>query len=136
MSNPPEHKHLQERLSTLRVALLNLHKALVDSERVSYEQAVGPIQSPNHFLQLLTGDPWFAWLQPFSQLIVTMDIALEEKEPLTLVGFETLLKQAKLMIMASETGERISGHYYVALQRDPAVVMAHAEVSKLVRTHP
>ena len=52
---------IRQRLSGLRNALLVLHKALVDSERVSYEQTVGTIPSPNHFLQLLTGDPWFAW---------------------------------------------------------------------------
>jgi len=39
--------------------LLQLHKALVDSERISYEQTMGPIPSPNHFLHLLTTDPWF-----------------------------------------------------------------------------
>src|SRR5208282_2596213 len=71
---------IQHRLQVLRDALLDLHKALVDAERVSYEKTLGVIQSPNHFLQLLTTDPWFAWLQPLSQLIVAMDEALEEKE--------------------------------------------------------
>src|SRR5450432_1658118 len=127
----PEHEDLRRRLSALRLALLDLHKALVDSERVSYEKTVGAIASPNHFLQLLTRDPWFAWLQPFSQLIVAMDEALEEKEPLTMAGWDALMKQTKLLLVASESGEGFSGHYYAALQRDPDVVLAHAEVSKL-----
>jgi hypothetical protein len=128
----PEHEDLRRRLSELRLALLNLHKALVDSERVSYEKTVGQIQSPNHFLQLLTHDPWFAWLQPFSQLIVAMDEALEEKEPLTMAGLDALAKQTKLLLVASESGEGFSGHYFAALQRDPDVVLAHADVSKLI----
>ena len=57
----------RRQLSQLREAVLELHKALVDSERVSYEQNLGTIPSPNHFLQLLTNDPWFAWLHPLSQ---------------------------------------------------------------------
>src|SRR2546429_6774654 len=68
----PEKERVKRRGADLRNALLSLHKALVDSERVSYEQAIGAIQSPNHFLQLLTRDPWFAWLHPLSQLIVAM----------------------------------------------------------------
>lgn len=124
---------VRRRLSELRHALLTLHKTLVDSERVSYEQAVGPIQSPNHFLQLLTRDPWFAWLQSFSQLIVAMDEALEEKEPLTTAGVDALVKQTGLLLVASESGEEFSGHYYAALQRDPDVVLAHAEVSKFIK---
>jgi hypothetical protein len=129
----PEHEHLRQRLSALRLALLELHKALVDSERVSYEQTVGTIPSPNHFLQLLTTDPWFAWLQPFSQLIVAMDEALEEKEPLTPAGAEAFVKQASSLLVASEEGEGFSRHYFDALQRDPDVVLAHGEISKLIR---
>ena len=52
----------REHLAQLRAALLQLHKALVESERHSYEQNIGSITSPGHFLQLLTTDPWFAWL--------------------------------------------------------------------------
>jgi hypothetical protein len=129
----PEHEHLRQRLSRLRDALLALHKTLVDSERVSYETTVGRIRSPNHFLQLLTTDPWFAWLQPCSQLIVAMDEALDEKETLTPSALDALVKQTGLLLVASENGDGFSGHYYVALQRDPDVVLAHADVAKLIK---
>ena len=134
--NPPspEQERVRRRLTELRSALLNLHKALVDSERISYEKTVGQIQSPGHFLQLLTHDPWFAWLHPFSQLIVATDEALEEKAPLTMAGVDALVKQTGLLLVASENGEGFSGHYFLALQRDPDVVFAHAEVAKFV--HP
>lgn len=122
-----------QQLSQLRVALLALHKALVDSERISYETTVGQIQSPSHFLQLLARDAWFTWLQPFSQLIVAMDEALEAKTPLTPANGAALVKQARRLLVASEDGEGFSGHYYAALQRDPDVVMAHAEVAKLIK---
>jgi hypothetical protein len=128
----PEHERAQRRLAEVREALLALHKTLVDSERVSYEKTVGQIPSPNHFLQLLTGDPWFAWLQPFSQLIVAMDEAGEEKEPLTMTGVDRLVEQTRKLLVASESGDGFSGHYFVALQRDPDVVLAHAGVAKLI----
>jgi len=123
---------LQQRLQPLRNALLDLHKALVDSERVSYEQTIGTIPSPNHFLKLLTSDPWFAWLHPLSQLIVAMDEALDEKEPLTSAGVDALVNQTRLLLVASETGDGFSKHYFDALQRDPDVVLAHAVVAKLL----
>jgi len=121
----------RQRLTELRHALLKLHKTLVDSERVGYEKTIGKIRSPNHFLQLLTTDPWFAWLRPLSQLIVAMDEALDADEPLTVAKVDALAQQAKLMLVASETSEGFSGHYHEALQRDPDVVLAHAEVVKL-----
>ncbi|TAL06130.1 MAG: hypothetical protein EPO07_02360 [Verrucomicrobia bacterium] len=123
---------MNDSLPELREALLKLHKALVESERVSYEQTLGKITSPNHFLQLLTNDPWFAWLHPLSQLIVAMDEALDAKEPLTPAMVEPLVRQARALLVASETGEGFSRHYDDALQRDPDVIFAQAEVAKLL----
>jgi hypothetical protein len=122
----------QQRLQALRNALLELHKSLVDSERVSYEQTVGTIQSPNQFLQLLTSDPWFAWLHPLSQLIVAMDEALDAKEPLTPAAVDALETQTRRLLVVSEEGQGSSRHYFEALQRDPDVVLAHAKVAKLL----
>src|SRR5580700_2340407 len=95
----------RQRLQDLRNALLHLHKTLVDSERVGYEKTVGAIQSPNQFLNLLMNDPWFAWLQPISQLIVAMDEALEAKEPLTDAAADALIKNAGQLLVATEAGE-------------------------------
>ena len=122
-----------QRLSGIRQALVTLHKALVDYDRVRYEKAVGPIRSPNHFLDLLTRDPWFAWLHPISQLIVSMDQALDEKEPLTAAIVEALVRQAGLLLVPSETGHDFSKHYFDALQDDPDVVLAHAAATRLIR---
>ncbi|MGP8199016.1 MAG: hypothetical protein ACLQU4_05875 [Limisphaerales bacterium] len=124
---------VKHKLQRLRNELLKLHKTLVDSERVTYEQTMGAIRSPNHFLQLLTHDPWFAWLQPVSQLIVVMDEALEEKEPLTAANVDALFRQARLLLVVSEEGEGFSKHYFDALQRDPDVVLAHAEVARILK---
>src|SRR4051812_1018173 len=70
-------------LVSMRDAVLRLHKALVDSERVEYERTMGPISSTNEFLRLLSNDPWFAWLSPLTRLLVNMDEALESEEQLT-----------------------------------------------------
>lgn len=121
----------RSRLENLRVSLLTLHKALVEYERVEYERTIGKIQSPNHFLQLLTNDPWFAWLSTLSQLIVSMDEALDEKEPLTPAVVQALITQSQRLLVPTESGDGFSRHYYEALQRDPDVVLAHGQVAKV-----
>jgi hypothetical protein len=86
-------------------------------------------------LQLLTNDPWFAWLHPLSLLIVAMDEALDPKAkiPLTAESVQALVKRTSEMLVASETGEGFARHYFDALQRDPDVVMAHAAAAKWFR---
>jgi hypothetical protein len=119
-------------LQQVRNGLLRLHKALVESERVTYEKVVGRIQSPNQFLQRLIDDPWFGWLQPLSQLIVAMDEAQDAPESATDAHAKALIQRARLLLVASEEGQGFSRHYFEALQRDPDVVLAHADVTKIL----
>ncbi|MFZ5861677.1 MAG: hypothetical protein ACOYXR_02325 [Nitrospirota bacterium] len=128
----PEPDGLRQRSLALRQALLGLHKALIDSERVGFERTMGTISSPNHFLELLTSDPWFAWLHPLSRLIVSMDETLDRDTPLTHAGVDAMLSQSGGLLVATEHGNGFSGHYFEALQRDPDVVLAHAEVVRLL----
>jgi hypothetical protein len=123
---------LRQPLVDLRDKLLDLHKAIIESERQRYEKAVGPIQSPYHFLQLVTRDPWFAWLHPLSNVIVTIDEVLEEKEPLTDAGAGALRDQVRSLLVAEENAPDFSGHYFAALQQDPDVVLAHGAVVKVL----
>ena len=143
MSNllPSEYQRIRQHLQEIRKPLLNLHKALVDSERVSYEKTIGQIVSPNHFLQLLTDDPWFAWLHPLSELIVAIDEALDAKTPPEQAVLLALVQRAYDLLAASETASETANHgfakhYFEALQRDPDVVVAHAEVAKFRRSRP
>ena len=60
-----------------------------------------------------------------------MDQALDSrKTPLTAVAAEALIKQTRQLLVASDEGEGFSKHYYDALQRDPDVVLAHAQAAK------
>lgn len=124
---------MREELTGLREALLHLHKTLLDSERASYESAMGKISSPYQFLQLLTTDPWFAWLAPMTHLITAVDEMLDAKEPLTKAGMDAVVHQAKNLLVPSEAGEGFSRHYDEALQRNPDVLYAHAAMAKLLR---
>lgn len=113
---------------------MHLHKTLLESEKVSYEATFGKISSPYVFLQLLTNDPWFIWLTPFTHLITAVDEMLDAKEPLTVAGVEAVVHQAKNLLVATEAGEGFSRHYDEALQRNPDVVFAHAAAAKLIRS--
>lgn len=128
---------IRQRLTELREAMLPLHKALLEFERVGYEATFGKIQSPYQFLKLVMDDPWFTWLTPMTQLITVMDEMLDaKKEPLTVAGVDAVAERVKTLLVATEGGEGFSRHYDEALQRDPDVVLAHAAVAKLIRAQP
>lgn len=123
----------EKAVSQLRDALLALHKTLIDSERVGYEETFGAISSPNEFLRLLLNDPWFTWLRPLSGFVSALDEALDDKEPMTVEQAGRFVVEAKALLTPSEQGEGFARHYFIAIQRDPDVVLAHANVTRLHR---
>jgi hypothetical protein len=120
-------------LDNLSRALLQLHKALLDDERMSYERVHGRIASNGEFLQLVLGDAWFAWLRPLSQLMVRLDELMEEGEESAHTEIIDLLTSARTLLMPTEEGDGFGRQYHDALQRGPDVVLAHAAVMALLR---
>jgi hypothetical protein len=118
---------LRRKLDEAHRALLRVHKALIDHERTRYERVRGPISGPGEFLQILIGDPWFAWLRPVSELAVQIDEYTISKDPVDPAAGEALLEQAKALLRPEEGNEAFAGGYYRALQDSPEVSAAHGE---------
>src|SRR5579864_7323189 len=68
------------RLDTLRPALLQLHKTLLDAQRVRYERDNGRVESRGELLDLVLKDPSFEWLRVLSALIARLDELAESEE--------------------------------------------------------
>lgn len=128
----PEQRARDVSLDNVFHALLRLHKALLDDERISYERVHGRIPSNGAFLQLVLNDAWFAWLRPLSQVIARFDELSEEHEPSALEEMQALLVAVRTLLMPTEAGEGFSRQYHDALQRSPDVVLAHAAARALL----
>ncbi|MCL5745910.1 MAG: hypothetical protein M1541_18625, partial [Acidobacteria bacterium] len=116
----------------LRNGLLHLHRVLLQSERGVYERDIARINSPFELLGLVIHDPWFAWLRELSGLVAMVDETLEEKEPADADEADRLIAEARALLVPNETGTGFEKKYFEALQRDPDVVMAHAQAVKLL----
>jgi catechol 2,3-dioxygenase len=123
----------RQRLRALRATLLHLHKVLLEDARHAYEMDRGRVGSTANLLQLVINDPWFAWLHALSELVVRMDQTVEAESPATESDAAALVEQVGGLLTASESGDGFSRRYYEALQRQPAVVLAHAEVRRLLK---
>jgi hypothetical protein len=121
-----------QHLRAVRLQVLQLHKALLNSERLVYEQFYGPIPSPSEFFQLVISHDWFDWLRPISQLIVQMDDVLKSKDPITSSEVTALLDQTRSLLQPDESGTHAEKQYFRAIQRDPEIALMHAEISSLL----
>ena len=121
----------RDRLTQLRNGLLKLHKALLDSERAVYERDVARITSTGQYLQLVLNDPWFAWLHELSKFIVLVDETLDFDDPPIPADADRLIGQARDLITPSGNGASFGRSYFEAMQRDPAVVLAHRDMMRV-----
>jgi len=64
---------------------------------------------------------------------VRIDESVAPEAPATEADATVLLDQVESLLTASETGEGFSKRYYEALQRQPAVVLAHADVRRILK---
>ncbi|MBH0200734.1 MAG: hypothetical protein HP496_00125 [Nitrospira sp.] len=127
-----EQRNRNTSLDNLFSALLRLHKALLDDERVAYERVHGRVPSNGAFLQLVLNDAWFAWLRPLSQSIAKLDELSESDEAASSEEIPALLASVQALMVPTEEGEGFSRQYHEALQRSPDVVLAHAAVRALL----
>jgi uncharacterized protein with von Willebrand factor type A (vWA) domain len=110
-----------------------LHKSLLDCERAAYERDVARITTTGQYFQLVMNDPWFQWLRELSQFVVLIDETLDEKDPpASAETLERLIAQARAILVPAEEGTGFARRYFEVLQRDPAAVLAHRDMLKLM----
>ena len=125
----------RQKLVALRLALLRLHKTLLDMERREYERVNGHV-STGELFRLVIDHEQFAWLHNISEFVVLLDEALAAEAPVTPNDTHGAIMIARKMFAPSELGDAFQKLYFAAIQRDPAVVIEHAELARLFSNEP
>jgi hypothetical protein len=125
----------RQKLIALRLALLRLHKTLLDMERREYERANGHV-STGELFRLVVDHEQFSWLHNLSEFVVRLDETLSGETAVTPQDTHSAIMLARKMFAPSEAGDAFQKRYFDAIQRDPAVVMEHAELARLFANEP
>jgi hypothetical protein len=119
--------------SELRHALLDLHKSLMDAQRVRYERLHGRIATNGEFLGLVLEHPQFAWLRALSALIARLDewIDDEKREPEDLTAMV-----AALQALTEKDGANavFSNAYWEIVNEVPEATIAHVKLTRALES--
>ena len=121
------------RLNELRNRLLALHKALLEDAKSQYEMDRGRVNGTGALLQLVINDPWFAWLHQISERIVRIDGMTMTDSTSSEADAKALVEQIDKLLVPSEAGDTFARRYFEAIQRQPAVVLAHGDVKRVLK---
>jgi hypothetical protein len=118
----------------LRHSLLDLHKSLLDAQRIRYEREHGRISTSGVFLGLVLEHQAFAWLRTLSALIARFDEWIEEQAAQfpsedDLPGMIDALRE---LVRADGTHEVFSRPYWEIVNSEPAVLIEHVKLWRLL----
>jgi hypothetical protein len=119
----PERAELRAALRELSKALLPLHRALIQAARDDYAFAHGKTVTPAQLLQLVTDDPFFAWLKPMTSIIVEIDEMVR-------TDFEADAARSVAARVAELFGGALNERWVPLLQRDVDLAIAHASIRR------
>src|SRR5216117_2257145 len=119
------------KLDKLRRALLQLHKALVDAQRIRYERENGRVESRGELLELVLEDASFEWLRVLSALIARLD-ELEEADDRDASGEMRGVIEKLRTLVRFEGNEGFTGPYREIVEAVPDALVAHVQLSRLL----
>lgn len=101
---------------------MDLHRALIEAERVVIERARGRLTA-TALWQLLIEDPTLAWLSTLSAVIVRLD------EGVAVADEAAVRATVQALLTADPAGSEFQRKYGEILQASPEVVLAHRAVT-------
>jgi len=122
----------REHLKVVRLALLDLHKALLDLEREYYEKEHGELGSPGEYLQLVIGHPQFDWLKKMSGIIVDPHELLSPRTKQGADEADATLAAVHQLLVLDEHGDDYQKRYYAAVQESPDVLIEHVKATRIL----
>ena len=118
-------------LKKARLQMLQLHKVLIDIEKLEFEKTHGEITS-GQFLNLLINDQSFNWLRNFSTMIVGVDEMLDLDDGYTELMIETHLSNMRNLLNLVTHDEEFKEKYTHSLRTNPEIAVKHSELKKLL----
>ena len=108
----------------LRAPLLALHKAVLTAERQNVERVHGEL-SGAEYLQIISDPVRYGWLKPLTELVLALD-PHDDDEPIDVVV------RARELLLPPKQDSPFGRRYLSLMQREPALVMAHSALAKLL----
>jgi len=124
---------VRRELIGIRNQLLQVHKAVIDAERVTYERRHGRIPSPGAFLQIVLADQWFAWLKPMTSLVVEIDETLAARDLADQDDYRRLIARARTLVDPEIVENGFFEHYNGVVSRDVDVAFHHVQLVSRIR---
>lgn len=116
----------------IRHALLDLHKSMIDAQRIIYERDHGRVETPAQFLGLVLEHPEFEWIRELSALMALLDEWREDAREVESVGLDDIVGALRALIQRDSTNVRFTDRYWRMLDSTPEVLVGHVKLWRML----
>jgi hypothetical protein len=120
---------------SLRRALLELHRELLEAQRIEVERFGGRM-SASETLQAAVDDLRFSWIRTVSAMVSELDEAVGADDSEGQATVDRVVRQARDLFVPPDPGTSFGARYLRALQEYPGVVLAHRDVVAALELGP
>jgi hypothetical protein len=129
-------RNMTRDLDTLRPALLELHRTLLDAQRIRYEREYGRVESRGELLDLVLRDASFEWLRVLSALIAGLDELaavekVDDKSGDVSAEMRALIDKLRALLRF-EGNPGFTEPYREIIEAVPDALVAHVQLSRLL----
>lgn len=121
-----------ELANSVRKIVLELHKALMDAQRIRYEKHHGRISNSSELLGLLLEHPQFAWLRELSVLIARLDEWQEGGEEASDEELAVIVSALRGLIEVNGKHVAFSTPYWEIVNDTPEALVPHVKLWRLI----
>jgi hypothetical protein len=119
------------KLDKLRPALLQLHRALLDAQRIRYERDNGRVESRGELLELVLQDASFEWLRVLSALIARLDELAASDDKDANAEMRGVIDKLRALVRF-EGNSGFTDPYREIIEAVPDALVAHVQLSRLL----
>ncbi len=120
----------------LRHRLLELHRALIEAQRLAFEKNHG-VLSASALLDRLINHSDFAWLKPMTTLIVEIDEMLDGAAKGNADEAKACIEQLDKLFGTGAPLNAFQTRFYEIIETHPDIAALHATLTGLLKTlHP
>jgi hypothetical protein len=122
-------------LQLVRTSLLEVHRQLLQAERVIFESRHGRVTA-NQFFLALTNDPLFSWLAPLNAAIVRFDelLDLQTKSGQSSQELAEHLAVLRDLLELKPRDDDFGKRYTELVHNSPEIAFAHAALAHTLAT--
>lgn len=120
------------KVEEVRRAMLELHRRMIDAQRIRYERLHGRIETTSQFLGLVLEHPDFEWIRALSALVAQLDEWRDAAGEASDQELAAIFEALRRLIQRDGPNAAFTSKYWEMVETTPEVLVDHVKLWRIL----